>query len=477
MATLPTVVTAAGLQPNPPADILDQIITTVQKTVPGYTANLPGSLIRDISTTEVAGVSLADQARVDLVNSLTPFGANAFLLRQLGQMLGVPLGLPSNTSVFLQFTGTPGFVVGKGFTVSDGTYQYVVQDGGIIGTDNGSGNGVSSLLFAVATTEGSWSVPSGTVQSIVTSVPSPNVLMVNNPSAGIPAEETESEESYRARVLNAMLAVATGTQTLLKTLLNNVNGVQSRLISIIQLPANAGWEIIVGGGDPYEVAYAIYKSGIDLASLVGSTIEIDTITKANPGVATTILNHGLTTGDTINIAGSNPSSYDVTGATVTVIDEKTFSYGVNTTGFATYTGGGVLTPNNRNIVVSINDFPDTYSVPYVSPPQQTVNVSLVWNTSAPNFVSENAVAQAGAPDLADYVNSVVVGQPLNIFEMEQVFKTSIKNILEPSLVTRMIFSIQINGVNTPVTAGTGIVAGDPESYFFTAASNISIVQG
>ena len=295
--------------------------------------------------------------------------------------------------------------------------------------------------------------------------------------AGIPSQSAQSEESYRVDVLEAGLAVSGGVQTMLKTLLKKVSGVQSRLISVIQLPANAGWEIIIGGGDPYLVAYAIYAAGIDLSSLVGSTLSISSITKANPGVATTSLNHGHVTGDIINITGSNPSSYNVAGAVITVIDQKTFSYGVNTTGFANYVSGAVLTPNNRNISVSITDFPDSYNIPYVTPPQQTVSISLTWNTSAPNFVSQNAVAQAGAPELANYINSIVVSQPINIFQMEQVFKASIADILDPNFVTRMIFAVTINGVLTAATVGTGIVQGDPESYFFTTSASINIVQG
>ena len=477
MATLPTIITSAGLQPQTPQAVLAQLIANVLQTNPGYTANLPMSLVEDISSTDVAAVLLADQARVDSVNSLTPLGANVFTISQLGQQFGIKPGAATNTSVFVQFVGTPGFVIQKGFTVGDGVYQYVIQDGGIVGVDRGDGNGVSALLFAVATQTGTWAVPSGTVQTLATSVPTPNVLTVNNPNAGFPSTAAESEDAYRSRVLQAGLASSTGQPTMLKTLLSNVSGVQTNLISVIQLPANAGFEIIVGGGDPYQVGYAIYKAGVDLSSLVGSTIIIASITKANPGVATTTLNHGLTTGEMINIASSNPSAYNVTGATATVIDEKTFSYGVNTSGFATYVGSAVLTPNNRNISVSINDYPDSYNIPFVSPPQQTVAVTLTWNTNEPNFVSQNAVAQTSAPALAAYINGITVGQPINVFQMEDVFKTSVASIIDPNFITRMVFAVSINGVLTAVTSGTNVVPGDPESYFFTTSSAITVTQG
>ena len=131
--TFPVVMTSAGLQPTSPITIRQALIDRVAATNPGYTANLPGSLIEDISSTDVAAIALADAARVELVNSLTPYGANDYLLRQLGNIYGVPLGRDSTTSVLVVFSGSIGFVISAGFTVSDGTYQYVVQTDGIIG--------------------------------------------------------------------------------------------------------------------------------------------------------------------------------------------------------------------------------------------------------------------------------------------------------------------------------------------------------
>jgi hypothetical protein len=41
----------------------------------------------------------------------------------------------------------------------------------------------------------------------------------------------------------------------------------------------------------------------------------------------------------------------------------------------------------------------------------------------------------------------------------------------------MVFAVTINGVLTNPQTGTGIIAGDPESYFLTNVTAISIVQG
>ena len=470
--TFPIVITSAGVQPTDPSVIRQAIETAVAATNPGYTANLPGSLIEDILSTEVGGIAAIDSARVDLINSLTPYGANEFLLNQLGQIYGVQQGIGSNTSVYVVFTGSPGYVIAAGFTVSDGSHQYVVQDGGII-----ESGGMSAGLFCLATTAGSWAVPIDTVTTLITSVPSSVTLSVTNPTAGLPGATAQTEEDYRAQVIQAGLAEAQGMPTFLKTQLQNVSGVQARLVSVRQ-PTSGAWEIIVGGGDPYAVANAIFTGIFDISTLVGSMLLVTGITNANPGVATTNLNHGYSTGQVINISGVvGMSGVNNTPLTITVISETTFSIGVNTTSSGAYVSGGIVTPNLRNVAVSINDYPDTYVIPFVNPPQQTVGITLTWNTTSPNFVSPVAIAQLGSPALMNYINSIAVGQPINLFELQNVFQTAIASIIPPQLLSRMIFAVTINSVSVSPTSGTGLIVGDPESYFETTAANIVINQG
>lgn len=469
--TLPTVITTQGLQPQSPASLLAQLLALVSATVPGYTANLPGSLIEDVSSTQVAGLSLLDSARVDAVNSLTPFGANAFLLNQLGQIYGVQQGLGSNTSVYVVFAGTVGFIIPIGFTVSDGAHQYVVQDGGIVGS-----GGTSDPVFCVASSSGSWSVPANTVTTLITSVPGSIMLSVNNPTAGTPGASAQTEGDYRTQVLQAGLAAAQSMPRFLKTLLANVSGVQARLISVRPAATSGLWEVIVGGGDPYQVANAIFRGVFDVTSLTGSTLLATAITRANPGVVTTNLNHGYATGQAVVVSGSNPAEYDGS-FTATVIDEKSFSIGVDTTAFAPYVGSAVVSPNLRNVTVSVVDYPDTYPITFVNPPQQTVTMAVTWNTTSTNVVPPLSVAQLAAGALAAYVNSISVGQPINVFELQATFQAAVADIIPTYLITTLDFVVSINGIVTAPTAGTGIIEGDPESYFTTDSTQIFVAQG
>lgn len=481
----PVVITSAGVQPTPPAVIQAELIATITQTNPGYTAVLPGSLIEDVLDTQVAGIAEIDAARVETLNSISPYAANDFLLLELGQIYigpGAAPGVPTNTSVSVVFTALDpntsapisGLVVPVGFTVSDGTFQYVVQDGGVTAS-----NGLTPPLFCLATIPGSWPVASNTVTQLITSPPpAGNNLSVNltcsNPQPGFAGNVAETAEQFRARVLQAGLAISTGTPAQLKTLLGQVSGVQQRLISVLQQPGGF-WEVIVGGGDPYEVAGAIYDSGLNIAGLVGSTLAITAITNANPGVITTALNHGYATGqvaDATGIVGMLP--LNGVPFTVTVIDEKNFSIGINTSGYPAYVSGGVLNPNLRNATPNISDPPDLYTIPFVVPPEQTVTIAVAWNTTLTNFVSQAAVAQLAAPAIAAYVNAIRVGAPMSLLELGTTFTAAVASVLDPTTISALTFAVSINGVSTAPVGQ--LIQGDVESYFFAVSSGISVTQ-
>lgn len=470
---LPLPMTLAGPQPTPPAVLRALLVALVAETNPGYTDNLPGSLIEDIASTDVGTLTLCDQARVEAVNSLTPLGANPFLLTQLGAIYGVTLGKGSNTSVFVVFTGTPGYQIAKGFTVSDGLYSYVVQDGGGINDD-----GVTDPLYAIATQSGSWAVPPGTVTQLRTSVPGSVTLSVINPQSGIPSQAAQTEEDYRTQVLQAGLAVAQGATRFLKTLLGRISGVQQRLISVRQ--EGDSYEIIVGGGDPYLIGTAIFQSIFFLPGLTGSEIGITAITKATFAKITTDLFHGVHVGQADVMISGATGMTAINGGPYTVhsiVSNNEFTINVDSTGFATYTGGGVVEPNPRNVSVTIADYPDTYDIPFVIPPQMNVEIGVTWDTTATNFVSATAVAQLASQPIVDYINSIPVGLYINVLTLDQVFRDAVAPILPPELVTRLVFSVSINGFSASPDVGTQIIVGDPESFFFTDLASVAVAQG
>ena len=466
--SIPLVMTSAGPVSTPPATLYANLINYVATQSPGYTV-LPAGLIDDISGTDVGALVAIDQARVDAINSVTPYGANAFLLAQLGAQFGIAQGVGANGSVFVQFSGPAGYVFQPGFLVSDGTNQYALQDGGVIET-----GGTSPQLFAVATSSGTFAIPANTVTQIVTSVPSAYSITVTNPEAGTPATSTESVQDYRSRVLQAGAVASTGTPAYVKTLLEKVTGVQARLVSINQLMS--GWQIVCGGGDAYSVATAILQSVPDIAALQGSQLAITGMTAANPVVITTNLNHGYQIGQTVTVSGATPGAYNLT-YTVASVTATTITTTTNGSGFGAYTSGAKLTPNPRNVSVSLFQNPDMYSVPFVNPPQQIVTVAATWNTTLPSFTAGSSVAQLAAPAIQSYINSIYVGQPINILEMQAAFQNAVSSVIAPQNVTTLQFVVTINGVTASPTAGTSIIPSDPESYFSISSAGVTITQG
>ena len=55
--------------------------------------------------------------------------------------------------------------------------------------------------------------------------------------------------------------------------------------------------------------------------------------------------------------------------------------------------------------------------------------------------------------------------------------SSVQSILPIDQISKINYAVQINGINAYPSAGTLLIYGDPESYFITNASYISVVQG
>ena len=95
-STVPVVLTAAGRQTQSIAALVSQYLAIATNLAPGLTANLPASLVEDMSSTAAAAVSEMDQFVTELINSMTPYGANVFVLNQLGTQAGIPQGTVTN---------------------------------------------------------------------------------------------------------------------------------------------------------------------------------------------------------------------------------------------------------------------------------------------------------------------------------------------------------------------------------------------
>lgn len=141
---------------------------------------------------------------------------------------------------------------------------------------------------------------------------------------------------------------------------------------------------VLGNGNPLEwgqqltagdatVASAGNGTSVDLG-IMGPSLTITGNTLANPTVVTTSTAHGLATGDSVNITGSNSTPSINGDNTVTVISSTTFSVPVNVTvaGTAgtvqrTSTGGGwaaylqLFSIGSNSVTVTLQDSADNSS--------------------------------------------------------------------------------------------------------------------
>jgi hypothetical protein len=275
----------------------------------------------------------------------------------------------------------------------------------------------------------------------------------------------------------------------LKTLCGNVPGVHNRLVSV-QIEGDQ-YVVIVGGGDPYQVAYAIWQSDFYVPGLAGATIRIANISNTNPAIVTTTNNHNLTDGDVETIIGvegmglaiNNIAFPITTMRTANPSDpgpdpDKQFTIPVDATIISPYAYGGIVVPNPINVYISIADFPDTYLIPYVIPPQERVHVTVLWRTDSPNYVSADAIAQAAIPEIVDYINSLPAGTtPINLNVLNKVFLDAVSTILVGEYIIDLEWALSINGIPKDPMGGTQVIFGDPFSYFYIENGQVEVLKG
>jgi len=136
----------------------------------------------------------------------------------------------------------------------------------------------------------------------------------------------------------------------------------------------------------------------------------------------------------------------------------------------------VITPNLRNVTVSINNYPNTYNISFINPLPQLVAITILWNTIATNYVSPISVSTAASVAISNYINGITVGQPINQYEMQAIFQQSIASLIPIQFISEINFTVVISGVTVAPAVTTGLYYGDPQSYFVTNSSSITVTQ-
>jgi len=162
---------------------------------------------------------------------------------------------------------------------------------------------------------------------------------------------------------------------------------------------------------------------------------------------------------------------------VTAFVSGTGGIGTYTVSVSQSVSSETLSSGGSAEIIAIQDFPDTYTIIFVVPLQQRVNVAIDWTTVAgTNFVSNTVVSAAVQPAMVNYINSLFVGQPISILEMQQVFQTATATIIPQANINKLTFAVQINGVNAPPDANGILIRGSSEGYFYTTTANITVTN-
>ncbi|MDE2470210.1 MAG: hypothetical protein KGL35_16040, partial [Bradyrhizobium sp.] len=170
------------------------------------------------------------------------------------------------------------------------------------------------------------------------------------------------------------------------------------------------------------------------------------------------------------------SAYNTT-YTVTSVSGANITTSTNSSAFGAYTSGATFNPNPRNVTASIIDAPNSYSITFVNPTAHPTTVAVTWNTTLPGFSGGSQVDQLGATAILSYINSILVGQPINELEMISAFQIAVASVLPTLYLTTLTFAVTVDGSSVSPSAGTSIIASDPEGYFSAVASGITVAQG
>lgn len=466
MSALAFVVTTAGAQPVDPTAIRASIETDVAAASPGYTADLPGSLIEDILSTGIAQIAVAGQAAVDAVNSLSVATAQPYILAVLGAQFGLPINQTTNGSADVVFSGTIGYVIPAGFVVGDASgNQYATVASSVVGA-----SGESLPVSVIETSANQNQIPAGSITKIISALPSGITLTVINPLGGAPSTTQETVAQYRARLMNAFQSVVGGAPQTIRNALDAIPGITSNAVNVVA--ENGGWQIVVFGGDDYAIANAILSSIGDIQLLQGSGLAIIALSAASSMVITTNYPSNIAVGATLTITGATPSAYNVT-TTVTAVSGTSITTGTNSAAFGAYTSGATFSPNPRNVSVTLTDAPDNYTILFVRATPHAVAVTVTYQTLLAAFTQQAQVSAIAQTALQSYITGLDVGQGISLIAMSNIMEAAIADVLPVAEISAIDYAITIDGVSVTPDAGTQIIQYDPEGIFSSASVTVA----
>lgn len=257
---------ATGYVKRTALEIQEALIEKLQQVCPEF-QHQPADIQSNLLDAAVQPLMEYENLMAECINSFAPGAGSEFIFRQLASAMGLIPKSEKKATVLLTFTGPIGTIIPQDCKVSDGNGHTFSTVEAIILPLNGSKS-------VEATADTLDLLAAGTLTNILTSVPQGVQCTNQSQSEAYTDEETFAE--LKARAQARIRSARFGGVDYATSLLASVEGVEPRQIAFFSKEVDSsqagkrvqGIEAVVGGGDIYEVAYALARSFLETQKLV-----------------------------------------------------------------------------------------------------------------------------------------------------------------------------------------------------------------
>lgn len=215
---------------------------------------LPASFTTQILESASVPLIQIERSIAAALVSLMPSTTNSqFFLDQFGEAVDVQQKAEFFTSVEVEVAGVAGTYIPNTLLLIDtvNSQNYKFDDNYIIDSTG------SVVISAYSESSGKILCPANSITKFSEDIT--GVTGVAQPVAGIPGNAGETLQQYQARLNLTLRTQSTGFASNILSRLMRVKNVQPLLVAVTQ-PSSHTILAIVGGGDRYEIAQALYES-------------------------------------------------------------------------------------------------------------------------------------------------------------------------------------------------------------------------
>lgn len=247
-----------GYQPYTPQELREELIKRNKKDNLEF-EDRPASLQNNLIDTGVVFATYFEQLISDLFNGYAIGHAPELLFESAGADFGLRRKGSYKSQVDIKFEGTQGTLIPRGTTIQDTnkSVTFKVEEDVVIGSTG------ETIVTCYSDDE---LIPPLAVGAL-TELPNIKGLTASNINTPTEPQKEESFEDFRKRVQQIMRNPRGGSFEYLEAKIKGIEGVESRSVSInvgeqqSQGKTYKGYEVIVAGGKPSDIAYELMRSG------------------------------------------------------------------------------------------------------------------------------------------------------------------------------------------------------------------------